>query len=156
MNRCTHYFRGSTSLIEHLDGMPVPPQSSRGTSSQKAGTPAQKLRSWDTVKHELLRAAPTWSPFSGTAWGCSLIIARFVVNLCVRDLIICPSILVLSKKLYVTALRCDRNYCTCRRKLRLYVCDSQGPTKTFAVAATNFSTSRSIRKSCSPPRGEQG
>src|SRR5215470_1721869 len=94
-----------------------------------AGTRARKAALVDTIKHELLRAAHTWSPFSGTAWGCSLIIARFVVNLCVRGLIIRLSILVLSKKLYATALRCVRNYCTRRRKLRLYVCDSQGPTK---------------------------
>jgi hypothetical protein len=59
-----------------------------------AGTHAQKLRSRDTIKHELVRAAHTWSPLSGTAWGCSLIIARFVVNLCVRGLIIRPSELV--------------------------------------------------------------
>jgi hypothetical protein len=103
-----------------------------------AETRAQKLRSWDTIKHELLRAAHTWSPFSGTAWGCSLIIARFVVNLCVRGLIIRPSILVLSKKLYATALRCDRNYCTRRRKLHLYVCDSQGPGETSAGGRHEF------------------
>jgi hypothetical protein len=114
------------------------------------GTRAQKLRSWDTIKHELLRAAHTWPPFSGTAWGCSLIIARFVVNLCVRGRIIRPSILVLSKKLYAAALRCDRNYCTRRRKLRLYVCDSQGPGETSAASATNFSTSIVL------PCGEQG
>src|SRR5215470_10742845 len=109
-----------------------------------AGTRARKAALVDTIKHELLRAAHTWSPFSGAAWGCSLIIVRFVVNLCVRGLIIRPSILVLSNKLYATALRCDRNYCTRRRKLRLYVCDSQGPGETSAVAVTNFSTSRSL------------
>jgi hypothetical protein len=35
-----------------------------------------------------------------------------------------PSILVFSKKLYATALRRDRNYCTRRPNLRLYVCDN--------------------------------
>jgi hypothetical protein len=60
-------------LIEHLDGMPsaapVIAQNFRARQWLEAG-----LR---TIKHELLRAAHTWSPFSGTAWGCSLIIARF-------------------------------------------------------------------------------
>jgi hypothetical protein len=35
-----------------------------------AGTRAQKLCSWDTIKYELLRAARGWATFSGTAWGC--------------------------------------------------------------------------------------
>jgi hypothetical protein len=81
-------------------------------------------RSWDTIKYELLRDSDTWAPFSGTAWGRLLIIARFVVNLCARGLIIRPSILVLSKKLYATALRYDRNHCTRCRKRRLYVRNS--------------------------------
>jgi hypothetical protein len=34
-----------------------------------AGIRAQKLRSWDTIKYELLRAAQTLAPCIGTTWG---------------------------------------------------------------------------------------
>ena len=65
-------------MIEHIGGIPsaAPVIGAELPSQATAGTRAQKLRSWDTIKYALLRAAHTWAPFSGTAWGRLSIIAR--------------------------------------------------------------------------------
>ena len=122
-----------------------------------AGTRAQKLCSWDTIKYELLRAAHSWPPFSGTAWAALLIIARFGVNLCVLALIIRPSILAFQRNstrqhydtIEIIALGAENCVCVFaivndRRKVR--------GVRHQLLYVQIFVT----RRSCSPPRGEQG